>query len=543
MTPYTSRLHRRLPALSAASALLVALLIHQGVAAQGIDCPEGFDWQRMSGVGCVQADCLDIADAKLSYTRSCICIDGYKGCYESVDSSGANCGPHCPVSRLVACVDPDALCPGEAPPEPTAAPPTATTAPPTPKPTIAAPPPDSNSDTAPPGSPDEDSDTLDTLVDDLDRFVDDGNRAGLKPGRSAAAGVTLSALIAAWVLINAASGADIGDLLRAVQIWRRGSPSAPQPGPTASQPGGAAPAAVPSTSPPQPGTKPPASQPSTGAVPLQRPATLSPTSSQAPPQSTSPSQPPTTEAAKPKDRESAPDADPVRVQALERRFQAMVSKKLRDGYYVRNTGFVQKTWNQTLGRLSDKISGHQGGQCGEFAEWGKAWSEGFVRDLFGDGAIIDTVYIGEKTTRLPDGLLNAADALYEANHAATRVILPTGESYILDYWAAIGDQQTKFFTDAAHSAIFDEPAGRDRVRLIPEKEWIKTWKARIGPEDAEAHNLHYAQQELQSCTRIYDTEEEAFQAWRNMKLRGVQDHQMETIINNYKKNGVWWERP
>ena len=81
--------------------------------AQEPECPPGFEWQRMSGVGCVQSDCTQISFAKLSYTSACICLDGYKGCYEPVDTTGVACGPNCPASKLVACVQPDAACPGE----------------------------------------------------------------------------------------------------------------------------------------------------------------------------------------------------------------------------------------------------------------------------------------------------------------------------------------------------------------------------------------------------------------------------------------------
>jgi len=104
-------------ACACALGLSIALIPAQPATAQdgGPECPAGFVWQRMSGVGCVQENCFDVANAKLSYTSACICLDGYKPCYEPVDSSGVECGPNCPVSALVGCVGADALCPGEAP--------------------------------------------------------------------------------------------------------------------------------------------------------------------------------------------------------------------------------------------------------------------------------------------------------------------------------------------------------------------------------------------------------------------------------------------
>lgn len=509
---------------------LIALIAAQPAMAQdgGPECPSGFVWQRMSGVGCVQENCFGVANAKLSYTSACICLDGYKGCYEPVDSSGVECGPFCPVSQLVGCVGPDALCPGEQPageqpvgdqpvgeePENATGPDTAAT-----------------TDGDAPASDDRTPTvSVDNLVKDLEEFLAGKGVSGPTPGKAAAAGAALSTLIGTWVLVNAASGANIADLLRAVQRWRFG-PS------TSAPPGTPAPA----------GTK-QASSPAiplstSGSVPTQKPGAQAPAGAgaagTAPPTAVSKKPPASTEAAKPG---VVPEADPTLVGALEQRFRQMVAQKLNEGYYVRNTDVVRKAWNQTIGRLSDVISGHKGGQCGDFADWGKQWSGPMVRDLFGDGAIIDTIYVGERSSRVPDGLLDRVDGIYEANHAATRVILPTGESYVLDYWAAVGDQQMKMGTDAAYDVIFGGGAPRDQIRLIPEKEWIQTWKPAMGVDEGEVHNLSYAQQQLKSNLRVYETEELAFQAWRDTELRGVPDHQTETVINNWKKNGVWWER-
>ena len=98
------------------SALTFGTYTILNVRAQGPECPSGFFWQRMSGVGCMQEGCTDIANAKYSYTGQCICLEGYRSCYEPVDYAGfdsAKCGPFCPASSLVACVAADALCPGE----------------------------------------------------------------------------------------------------------------------------------------------------------------------------------------------------------------------------------------------------------------------------------------------------------------------------------------------------------------------------------------------------------------------------------------------
>ena len=97
--------------------VLVALLFFGNVQTAGSaeeDCGNGYEWQRMSGVGCVQIDCADYKDAHYSYTSACICgsagsinenpNDPNTGCYRS--SEDKSC-PGC----LYACVHLDEECP------------------------------------------------------------------------------------------------------------------------------------------------------------------------------------------------------------------------------------------------------------------------------------------------------------------------------------------------------------------------------------------------------------------------------------------------
>ncbi|PLX27900.1 hypothetical protein C0583_01525 [Candidatus Parcubacteria bacterium] len=73
-------------------------------------CRPGYEWQRMSGVGCVQSDCRETG-AHYSYTKACICglVDPKPG-----DKTKSCARPSnylaCP-SCVFACVDPDAECP------------------------------------------------------------------------------------------------------------------------------------------------------------------------------------------------------------------------------------------------------------------------------------------------------------------------------------------------------------------------------------------------------------------------------------------------
>ena len=107
--------------------LLFCVLIIASVSIKAVECPLGFEWQRMSGVGCVQSDCNSRPHAHWSYTRDCICSsmdniddpeeDRYsKACYIPVDYESFDkekCGNFCPGSYLDKCILPTELCPGE----------------------------------------------------------------------------------------------------------------------------------------------------------------------------------------------------------------------------------------------------------------------------------------------------------------------------------------------------------------------------------------------------------------------------------------------
>jgi len=529
MTKATLR-RRLVPACACVLGVLIALIIAQPATAQdgGPECPSGFVWQRNSGVGCVQENCFSVANAKLSYTGACICLDGYKPCYEPVDSSGGECGPFCPVSALVGCVNPEALCPGERPAgdQPAGEKPTgeqpANAAGPDTAATTDSDAPSSNDGTA--------TVSVDNLVRDLEEFLAGKGVSGPTPGKAAAGGAALSTLIGTWVLVNAASGANIADLLRAVQRWRFGptTPAAPGTPAPAGTKQASSPAIPLSTSGRAPAQKPTGATPASGAA-----AGATPSSTPAQKQPAQPGK------GKPA---GTPEVTPEKLETLRRRFQQIVSQKMKEGYYVRNPDFLRKAWNQVPGRFLDLFSGHKGGQCDEYARWGKQWSEQFVRELFGDGAIVDHIAIHERSTRVQYDLEDEIDALFVSSHGATRVTLPNGDCYILDYWDAIGDRQVKWGTDVAYQQIFGEPAPRQSIQLIPQNEWIKTWREKIGWDDTEVRNLTYAQEQLKEAIRHADSEAEGIEEWRNMRSRGVPDHQMETVINDWHKNGVWWER-
>ncbi|MBU0612453.1 hypothetical protein KKB10_00400 [Patescibacteria group bacterium] len=97
-------------------AVLGVFLLIPSIAFSADDCKSGYEYQRMSGVGCVQIDCNNIPDAHYSYTQHCIC--GSSGSiYEDASDPNKECYREpsytaCP-SCLYACVHADESCPGE----------------------------------------------------------------------------------------------------------------------------------------------------------------------------------------------------------------------------------------------------------------------------------------------------------------------------------------------------------------------------------------------------------------------------------------------
>lgn len=80
------------------------------------DCSSGYEFQRMSGVGCVQKNCYDVPNAHLSYEGYCIC--GSAGSIaENPNDPNKRCtkpheDPSCP-DCVYACVHNNEECPGD----------------------------------------------------------------------------------------------------------------------------------------------------------------------------------------------------------------------------------------------------------------------------------------------------------------------------------------------------------------------------------------------------------------------------------------------
>jgi len=148
----------------------------------------------------------------MPYTGSCSCVEGYKACYEPVDSSGTACLPFCPVSRLAACVAPDASCPGVPPSEEL------------PK----------NLDDEPviesevheePGSP---ATANGDFMSALETLLSGENPRSLSPGWAAIASLAAAMLMGIWILINVLPNLTFDDIRSAFEGWgTKDAPSSP----------------------------------------------------------------------------------------------------------------------------------------------------------------------------------------------------------------------------------------------------------------------------------------------------------------------------
>ncbi len=334
---------------------------------------------------------------------------------------------------------------------------------------------------APPPSP--------GLVKSLEEFLAGQGVKPPTPGQAAAGATALSTLLAAWVITNMASGFSQQELLQAIQFWRRQTP-------------------LPPPAPPQ--TAPPPDVPE-----------------------------------RPTEADAAPsNANPDDVRLLQTTFNHAVNKLIDEDKYVMNRNFVRKSWNWSLGGLSNKLRGYTGGQCQQFAEWGNELVTPAVKRIFGPDAIVDNIVVREQSSLNPQGLSGQFDALIEANHVATRVILPTGERYVLDFWQAVGDNQSDLLGDAVHQLRRGSPKPTIPPRLIPEDEWTQKWLQKIGQNDAYVditHNQQSLKSEVELALRKYqhggfglDSEADALQMAFD-KFRQSHPDVADTLIKSWRR--------
>ncbi|MFH1722009.1 MAG: hypothetical protein ABH950_05330 [Candidatus Altiarchaeota archaeon] len=91
--------------------VLIGLLLFSS-AVSAVDCPKGFEFRRMSGVGCVQPNCFSLG-GYWTDTGACTCGDKVT-CSKPVNYTifdGKKCGPHCPAREVTACLPKGSTCP------------------------------------------------------------------------------------------------------------------------------------------------------------------------------------------------------------------------------------------------------------------------------------------------------------------------------------------------------------------------------------------------------------------------------------------------
>lgn len=210
-----------------------------------------------------------------------------------------------------------------------------------------------------------------------------------------------------------------------------------------------------------------------------------------------------------KKTETEPSASPAQIEALRRGFEENVREKIAEGYWVKNDGLIKSLWNSAADKI---VSGDpKGGRCGDFGEWGMGWSKDFVSKTFGDKAIVDDIVIQEPSTLNPQGVLDTVDSVIQANHRATRVILPTGERYVIDYWEGVSTGKPQLQDEAA---------------------WIQKWKSRVSPLGSDyVVTRSDSEQALATLVKDWGQERGADIFRRTSTDKGVAD----TILRSWRK--------
>ena len=208
---------------------------------------------------------------------------------------------------------------------------------------------------------------------------------------------------------------------------------------------------------------------------------------------------------------------PDKTPELARCFEQIVRDKIKEGHYVKNYNLL-RTIKTGLVNFNIFLDDSKGGRCGEYGEWGTKWIEPCVTQLIGPGAIIDHAEIVEKSwtedRRAGWGAYNP-DLMFTANHRATRVVLPDGRRFIVDFWEGVGSGQP---------------------RMVPEKEWSDRWKKRIGDQligiDSGVQLLKEEQKALKQLMG-YD-EEKSFNIYRMAMKKDGKGAEAEIWIKSWK---------
>ena len=198
-----------------------------------------------------------------------------------------------------------------------------------------------------------------------------------------------------------------------------------------------------------------------------------------------------------------------RISEFARCFEQSVRDRINDGYYVKNYSFIRhvRTAGAAINPFLDKS---RGGRCGEYGEWGRNWIKPCVDQYF-PGAFVDDVFVEEKSSAHKKHVKDYLDSIYEANHRATRVVLPDGRRFVVDYWDGIGSGQPQLQAQTA---------------------WVSKWRERIGPSDS---MLSASEDEMILKAAVKRLgEEKAFVLFRKQN-KGLKNVNPEIWINSWKR--------
>ncbi len=146
--------------------------------------------------------------------------------------------------------------------------------------------------------------------------------------------------------------------------------------------------------------------------------------------------------------------------------------------------------------VMEYLAGWQGGTCGDFAEWGMHWVGDDLRRTFGNGVYVEQIVLQRNSM---------------INHAATKVILPNGERYVMDFWDGIQDRKPHMYT---------------------EQEWLNKWKPQLGG-NPQVTSVSYMESQLKNLVSILGNQEEAFEMFLDSNKNSPQ---AQTLIKSFRRN-------
>jgi hypothetical protein len=133
------------------------------------------------------------------------------------------------------------------------------------------------------------------------------------------------------------------------------------------------------------------------------------------------------------------------MEALYHQVRALIQQKRAEGYIPTHPSVGANLWGSTVSSVMQTgIQGITCSHCNNFAGWGIHWLWPIAIQVFGDQVTVTeiTCYRNEWIS-----------------HRATRLILPDGQRYVVDFWEGM---------------LAGEP------RIYSENDWITHYRARVG---------------------------------------------------------------